>query len=82
MTFIFRNRTIFWDILKWNRGQKKWDGGSIKLGLIKVLFCCCLNDESFHCLNTKIRIFITLFYLHIFLPYLYNVIRNLLPIKL
>ena len=29
MTFIFRNRTIFWDISKWNRGQKKWDGGSI-----------------------------------------------------
>ena len=29
MTFIFRNRTIFWDILKWNRGQTKWDGGSI-----------------------------------------------------
>ena len=28
MTFIFRNMTIFWDILKWNRGQKKWDGGS------------------------------------------------------
>ena len=27
--FIFRNRTIFWDISKWNRGQKKWDGGSI-----------------------------------------------------
>ena len=25
MTFIFRNRTIFWDISKWNRGQKKWD---------------------------------------------------------
>ena len=23
MTFIFRNRTIFWDISKWNRGQKK-----------------------------------------------------------
>ena len=22
MTFIFRNRTIFWNILKWNRGQK------------------------------------------------------------
>ena len=31
MTFIFRNRTIFWDISKWNRGQKKWDGGSIYL---------------------------------------------------
>ena len=30
MTFIFRNRTIFWDISKWNRGQKKWNGGSIK----------------------------------------------------
>ena len=29
MTFIFRNRTIFWDISKWNRRQKKWDGGSI-----------------------------------------------------
>ena len=28
MTFIFRNRTIFWDISKWNREQKKWDGGS------------------------------------------------------
>ena len=28
MTFIFRNRTIFWDISKWNRGQTKWDGGS------------------------------------------------------
>ena len=29
MTFIFRNMTIFWDISKWNRGQKKWDGWSI-----------------------------------------------------
>ena len=29
MNFIFRNRTIFWDVSKWNRGQKKWDGGSI-----------------------------------------------------
>ena len=28
MTLIFRNRTIFWDIPKWNRGQTKWDGGS------------------------------------------------------
>ena len=32
MIFIFRNRTIFWDISKWNRGQKKWNGGSKKLG--------------------------------------------------
>ena len=30
MSFIFRNRTIFWDIPKWNRGQTKWDGGSKK----------------------------------------------------
>ena len=29
MAFIFRNRIIFWDISKWNRRQKKWDGGSI-----------------------------------------------------
>ena len=29
MTFIFRNRTIFWDIPKRNRGQTKWDGESI-----------------------------------------------------
>ena len=28
MTFIFRHMTIFWDIFKWNRGQKKWEGGS------------------------------------------------------
>ena len=29
MTFIFRNRTIFWNISKWNKRQKKWDGESI-----------------------------------------------------
>ena len=28
ITFIFKNKTIFWDIPKWNRGQTKWDGGS------------------------------------------------------
>ena len=28
MTFIFKNRTIFWDIPKWNRGQTKQDGQS------------------------------------------------------
>ena len=36
MTFIFRNRTIFWDISKWNRGQTKWDGGSIINGLFDI----------------------------------------------
>ena len=29
ISFIFRNRTMFWDIPKWNRGQTKWDGESI-----------------------------------------------------
>ena len=36
MTFIFRNRTIFWDISTWNRGQKKWNGGSMKVSLGKL----------------------------------------------
>ena len=36
MIFIFRNGTIFWDISKWNRGQKKWDGGSIYFEIIKM----------------------------------------------
>ena len=31
MTFIFRNRTIFWDIPKWNKEQTKWDGESNKV---------------------------------------------------
>ena len=34
MNFIFKNRTIFWDILKWNRGQTKWDEGSNKCKLL------------------------------------------------
>ena len=56
MTFIFRNRTIFWDISKWNKGQKKWDGGSIikcygyisatkKKKSVKVLFVCSKIEE-------------------------------------
>ena len=36
VTFIFRNRTIFWDIPKWNRGQTKWDGGSNNNNKTKV----------------------------------------------
>ena len=39
MTFIFRNRTIFWDISKWNRRQKKWDGESITQKLKTALIC-------------------------------------------
>ena len=38
MTFIFRNRTIFWDISKQNRGQTKWDGGSSNFKEKKNLF--------------------------------------------
>ena len=38
MTFIFRNKTIFWDISKWNRGQKKWDGGSNSYSYSLVMF--------------------------------------------
>ena len=43
MTFIFRNKTIFWDISKWNRWQKKWDGGSniqqyFVNGLSKIIY--------------------------------------------
>ena len=44
MTFIFKNRTIFWDISKWNRGPKKWDGGSITL--LKVRLVCCNNSGN------------------------------------
>ena len=38
MTFIVRNMTIFWDILKWNREQTKWDKGSNKLTSEYALF--------------------------------------------
>ena len=34
MIFIFRNRTIFWDIPKWNREQTKWDGKSTSFQLV------------------------------------------------
>ena len=36
MTIIFRNMTIFWDISKWTRGQKKWDGGSIIIAQMNI----------------------------------------------
>ena len=29
--FIFKSKTIFQDILKWNREQTNWDGGNIFL---------------------------------------------------
>ena len=49
MTFIFRNRTIFWDISKWNRGKTKWDGGS------NVLACkLCLRMKTFNNGDNKI----------------------------
>ena len=48
MTFIFRNRTIFWDISKWNRGQKKWDRGSMKIKL-----SCVYNSTLFFAIGFK-----------------------------
>ena len=36
MTFIFRNRTIFWDIPKRNREQTKWDGGSMSYDINNI----------------------------------------------
>ena len=44
-TFIFRNRTIFWDVSKWNRGQKKWDEGSTILNT-HVLQICVTNKNN------------------------------------
>ena len=44
MTFIFRNRTIFWDISKWNNGQTNYDGRSISY-LNQILFLIVVNIE-------------------------------------
>ena len=32
MVFNFRNKTIIWDISKWNRGQTNWDGEYVVIG--------------------------------------------------
>ena len=60
MTFIFRNRTIFWDISKWNRGQKKWDKGSItfekkgaKSVITEITVTALVNPTLLHLLKTK-----------------------------
>ena len=39
MTFIFRNKTIFQDISKQNRGQEKWDGGSTNHKINEIIEC-------------------------------------------
>ena len=54
MTFIFRNRTIFWDISKWNRGQKNGTKGVFNLvlavvPLIRVLFFDPLSTNLLYC---------------------------------
>ena len=36
ITLIFRNMTIIQDILKWNRGQTKWDEGSRRFNFHKT----------------------------------------------
>ena len=41
--------TIFWDIPKWNRGQIKWDGGSIIFENGALHF----NQVYFLCLGSK-----------------------------
>ena len=46
ITFIFRNETIFWDILKWNRGQTKWHIGSIYLQLMTLSWFLKHYNES------------------------------------
>ena len=43
MTFIFKNRTIFWYISKWNREQKKWDRGSILYTINFAKYCKIVN---------------------------------------
>ena len=54
MTFIFRNITIFWDISKWNRWLKKWDGWSIlfleyyySIILTLELYCSTIANLGF-----------------------------------
>ena len=47
MTFIFRNRTIFWDIPKRNRGQTKWDGESICIYSIRPIFFVLFEKLNF-----------------------------------
>ena len=32
MVFNFRNKTIIWDIPKWNRRQTNWDGEYVVIG--------------------------------------------------
>ena len=56
MTFIFKNRTIFWDISKWNRGQKKWDGGSTKSQPKKIV-CEIVNFGSTKLTKQKKKIY-------------------------
>ena len=45
------------------------------------VWLCYLNN-SFHCLNNTICIFITVFHLHVFSQYLNNVTRTTLPNEL
>jgi len=52
----------------------KW---TVILRNLGPVWYCYLNN-NFHCLNTIICIFITLFYLHIFSQHLNNVTKNLL----
>ena len=70
MTFIFRNRTIFWDISKWNRGQTKWDGGSklVRLGIKYVVYPILKDYIAFKPNKSNIFTYIYLDYSNISFP--------------
>ena len=54
MIFIFKNKTIFWDISKWNRKPTKWNkGNTVNYYKGNVNECCIalvknLIKESFY----------------------------------
>ena len=48
MTFIFRNKTLFWNILKWNRGQKNWDGwiSILQIDILYIIYILFLIKKK------------------------------------
>ena len=68
MTFTFRNRIIFWDIPKWNKGQINWDGEITLIVQAKVV-CIIERNGPFilvKCVIVKDQ----------FLSYIYNFYYN------
>ena len=76
MTFIFRNRTIFWDISKWNIGQTKWDGGSI-YNLYKSIIYKSINNIKLTGFGLLTNLCLIIIYLLIIIfNYNYRLNRN------